>query len=262
MAHAFLLSAITWDPFIRGVLIIAVAFIVLPGSVYLLLATNTGARLGFLLATAGITGWIFVMAIIWAVFGIGDIGRAASWKTSEIIVGDVSTSTTLTDFPKGFKVIPATDPEFADVSSAVDKTLTTGAGRFTAPFSAATDYVQLQHYRKDPTTVWHIRKHKITPYGHDKHIDVIQVQPVLPAPDTGGAPPAPTPDKSKPVTTVVLVRDLGSLRQPPIFIAIASGIIFFVACYVLHRRDKEIMAARAEAEAGRGRVPAGAGARG
>jgi hypothetical protein len=260
MAHALALGAITWDPFIRGVLIVAVAFIVLPGSVYLLLATNTGARLGFLLAAAGLTGWIFVMAIVWAVFGIGDAGRVPSWKTSEIITGNISQSTTLTDFPKGFKEIPPTDPEFSDVSSAADKALTAGAGRFTAPFSAATDYVQISHWRHDPTTVWHIRHHKITPFGHAKHIDVVQVQPVLPAPDTGGAPPAPTPDKSKPITTVVLVRDLGSLRQPPIVIAIASGLVFLVVCYVLHTRDKEIMAARAAETGGsRERELVGAG---
>jgi len=75
------LAGITWDPFIRGVLIITVAVLVLPGSVYLILATDTGARVGFMIAMAGLFGWIFIMAVVWAVFGIGDVGRAASWKT-------------------------------------------------------------------------------------------------------------------------------------------------------------------------------------
>src|SRR5438067_8094288 len=124
MAHSLALGAITWDPFIRGVLIVLIAFIVLPGSVYLLLSTNTGVRVGFLLAMAGLTGWISVMAIVWAVFGIGDIGRAPSWKLAEIVTGDIHQSTTLpTDFPKGYKVIPSTEAEFSDVSSAADKEL-------------------------------------------------------------------------------------------------------------------------------------------
>ena len=44
-----------------------------------------------------------------------------------------------------------------------------------------------------------------------------------------------------------MVRDLGSLKQPQLFVAIAGLMIFGVICYVLHQRDKEIMAARAAA---------------
>ena len=41
-----------------------------------------------------------------------------------------------------------------------------------------------------------------------------------------------------------MVRDLGSVRQPPIMIAIVSGIVFGVCCYWLHDRDRRIWAAR------------------
>ena len=58
---AQLLAALAWDPQIRGALIVVTAFVILPGSVYLLLATNTGAKLGFLLAAAGFFGWMAVM---------------------------------------------------------------------------------------------------------------------------------------------------------------------------------------------------------
>ena len=43
---------ISWDPTIRGYLVVATGVAVLCGSVYLLLATNTGVRLGFLIAAA------------------------------------------------------------------------------------------------------------------------------------------------------------------------------------------------------------------
>ena len=49
------------------------------------------------------------------------------------------------------------------------------------------------------------------------------------------------------MTTVVMVRDLGSLRQPPIFIALIAFVIFAIFCYLLHVRDKEIWAAKAAA---------------
>ena len=57
------LAAIAFDPAIRGVLVVMVGVGVLIGSVYLLLATNTGKRLGLLLALAGLTGWLFSMGI-------------------------------------------------------------------------------------------------------------------------------------------------------------------------------------------------------
>src|SRR3954471_21880333 len=127
-------GAITWDPFIRGVLIVAVAVLVLPGSVYLILATDTGARVGFMIAVAGLSGWIFVMAVVWAVFGIGDVGRTPSWKTLEVVTGDPNQSTVLVGFPgKEWKAVQISEPEYSDVSSAADKVLASSAASAPAP---------------------------------------------------------------------------------------------------------------------------------
>jgi len=245
------LASISWDPFIRGLLIVVIAGLLLPGSVYLLLATNTGVRVGFLLAMAGLFGCLVIMGLVWAVFGSGDPGRVPSWKVAEIVTGDVSHSTTLKNFPGAFEKLVPGDPELADATSAVDKALASSAAppdeakpKFPPPFSQPTDYVVINGYTQDTTTVWHIRHHKITPWGHAKHVDVVQVQPVVPTPDTGGAPIKPQPDSTKPITTVILVRDLGSVRQPAIFLTLGSLMVFLVVCYVLHQRDKEIIAAR------------------
>ena len=45
-----LLGALTWAPGFKGVLTVAVAVIILCGSIALILSTNSGARLGFLIA--------------------------------------------------------------------------------------------------------------------------------------------------------------------------------------------------------------------
>jgi hypothetical protein len=45
-------------------------------------------------------------------------------------------------------------------------------------------------------------------------------------------------DESQPHQYVVMVRDLGSKRQPAFFITIGSGIIFLLCCLMLHRRDR------------------------
>jgi hypothetical protein len=65
----------------------------------------------------------------------------------------------------------------------------------------------------------------------------------------GEAPPPPEPDDSEPVVSVILERDLGDKRLPPVLLTLASLIIFAVCCNVLHRRDKAVMAARSAAAA-------------
>ena len=46
---------------------------------YLILATNLGARLGILVALAGLSGWIMLMGLIWMIYGIGLKGPEPSW---------------------------------------------------------------------------------------------------------------------------------------------------------------------------------------
>jgi len=77
------LAGIGWDPEIRGLLTVAVAAAVLMGSVWLLLVTNTGMRLGSMIALAGFFGWMFIMALIWWMYGIGYTGDTPVWVISE-----------------------------------------------------------------------------------------------------------------------------------------------------------------------------------
>ena len=48
------------------------------------------------------------------------------------------------------------------------------------------------------------------------------------------------PDATSPVYSVVLLRDVGSLREPPLVLGLASLIVFAVTVEKLHSRDKEI----------------------
>ena len=60
-----------------------------------------------------------------------------------------------------------------------------------------------------------------------------------------GLPPKPIPDITKPISTVIVERDLGSIRFPQVMLVLASGIIFAVTTHALHRRDNQLMALRA-----------------
>jgi hypothetical protein len=261
--HA-ILGGLTWDPQIRGAAIVIAAVMILPGSVYLLLATNLGARLGFLLAAAGLSGWIATMSIIWMVYGIGLKGREPTWKPKEVVTGELSASTesVIRDFPKGWKELPSDSPELADAQAAVDKLIVKPSGpapegeggedplakKFPPIFSETTDYVRIAGYRTGgDNELFTIRHHKFY-FRHSPHWEVIQIRPVLAQPDLGGTPAAAVADVRQPIISVIMVRDLGSLRFPPFVIALSSLVIFGIVCNVLHRRDKEIWAARAAAE--------------
>src|SRR5690242_21786743 len=54
-----------WNPTIIGVLTVLSAIGLFCGSVYLLLSTNLGARLGFLVAAASLTGFMVLLSTLW-----------------------------------------------------------------------------------------------------------------------------------------------------------------------------------------------------
>ena len=84
-----------WNPTILGVLVVLSAIGLFCGSAYLLLATNLGARLGFLVAFASLTGFMVLLTTLWWTSGNSGIdpphGRSPSWKVVDV-VSDVGQS--------------------------------------------------------------------------------------------------------------------------------------------------------------------------
>jgi hypothetical protein len=89
MTQLAFLEGMGFDPFFRGLLSVLVSIVVLVGGTYLLIATNTGSRSGFMIAGAGLFGWMFLMGIIWTVYGIGWRGNPPTWALVEINVDDL-----------------------------------------------------------------------------------------------------------------------------------------------------------------------------
>ena len=256
------LAALSWDPQIRGFSIVLVAVLILCGSIYLLLATNTGAKLGLLLALTGLTGWMMLMGLLWTIFGIGLRGDPPSWHVEEIVTGDAeaSTSEELAEFPRGWEKLETGDKILADAQAAADHALSKAAQEsggggghggeaapapepdFAPPFEAADDYVHVAGYRKggeDSFLPGKILEHDRGIF-HAPHYAVVQVRPSLEQVSLDGAPTTPQPDPSKEPYTVVMVRDLGNVRQPSAMLTVSMGILFGVCCYVLHKRDQEL----------------------
>lgn len=84
------INGLDFNLFVRGVLVVGVGVGVLMGSVYLLLATNSGGRTGLFIALTAFFGWMAIMGTIWWIYGIGLQGRLPSWKVTEMNRGDLA----------------------------------------------------------------------------------------------------------------------------------------------------------------------------
>ena len=83
-------------------------------------------------------------------------------------------------------------------------------------------------------------------HTHPEHFAVVQVQAVLPVETKPGeAPPIPQLDPKAPIVSVVMIRSLGDIRFPGFMLFLIAGILFFITCNTLHRRDKRMARNRA-----------------
>lgn len=258
--HALL--ALNWQPQIRGILIIIMAVTTLCGSVYLILGTNLGARLGFLLSLCALSGWMMLMGMMWWSFGIGLKGEAASWRAvqGESILQDVGAFrqtglfdsdlgiTTDTPFPEqatkigaalktaGFRSIGESETAFGQSASAggfvieQDGTFSSGEYKPVAVYDKGGE-----RYPKISDSL------DFVAFLHKDHYAVVEIAPLLAQrPENGRAPASPELDNKQAHRFVYLIRDRGTLRYPAAIITFASALVFFACAYLLHIRERRV----------------------
>lgn len=259
MHHVVL--AFGFDPEIRGILVVLTAVAILMGSVYLVLGTNLGARLGFLVALAGLFGWMSIMSLIWLVYGIGLKGRDPSWQPKDVVVGatfqnavtpvvksvpaTAGTDDKVADpVAAGWKLLPEDDPGRGQAIAAADDTIVNKAKIFKAAAADGPEYLPIAVYDKGGKRYPKISDAvDFTAFFHEPHYVIVEVKPTVKTKtEPGKAPPTPVVDTSQPARYIVLERDLGSRRQPSFFIMLGSSLIFTLLCLTLHRRDKYVTA--------------------
>ena len=276
MLHATLTAFnIAWDPGLRGVLVVAVGVSVLMGSLYLLLSTNIGSRLGFLVTVAGLTGWLTLMGFVWCMYGIGYKGTAPHWKVEEVVVSSNAADLSASKLKVAHDLstwteLAADSPARGDAAASATAALAPPAGTESRVklFAADTEFKVINAFTKGGKVIskggtWNhpFGSHGVRgflnswlPGPHPAHYTIVQAQAVVKVEvPFGEAPPPPKVDTSAPVESVILVRDLGKLRVPSFLIMCASGIVFGLTCSARHRRDKAMWARDAAAPA-----PAGA----
>ncbi len=88
MLASELVNKSLWYPTILGVLVVVCAVGLFCGSVYLLLGTNLGARLGFLVAFTGLMGFLLILSTLWITTAspLNTLkGRIPQWKVQQVV---------------------------------------------------------------------------------------------------------------------------------------------------------------------------------
>ncbi|MFM9037057.1 MAG: hypothetical protein ACKOJ9_05155 [Actinomycetota bacterium] len=255
------LLSITWEPEIRGILTVIIGTVALCGSVYLLLGTNLGVRLGFLVSMAGLFGWMMCMGIIWMSYGIGLVGNSPSWKPADpfsiVREGRFLLDAEVIDVPidtpegasfaetadaageamesEGWRLLPSDDRGRGQAIAAADEIIQVEAEMYAAgEYEATRVYVRGgERYPKIGDEI------DFLAFFHKPSYAIVEIAPLVPQrTEPGRAPARPVIDENQPHQYVVMIRDLGSKRQPATFITIGSTLIFAICCWLLHRRDR------------------------
>lgn len=255
------LLAVGWEPEIRGALTVIIGVVALMGSVYLILGTNMGARLGLLVALAGLFGWMATMGTIWWTYGIGLKGREPTWKPAapisivrdarlldraEVIGAPVKidAGATPTDIAKaaqaelvasGWTRLDDADPRRGQAVASADDIIQNKAKEY-----AAGEYTAVAVYDRGGER-WPKISDSIdfTAFLHKPRYALVELASLVPQrTEPGRAPARPVVDEKQPHRYLLMIRDLGSKRQPAVFITIGSTIIFLILCWLLHRRDR------------------------
>ena len=252
-----------WNPTIIGILTVVCAVGLFCGSTYLLLGTNLGARLGFLVAAAGLTGFLVLLSTLWlttpgSATGNSDLdpphGNSASWKVVEVVSSPADSKIeAVRNLPT--KGIPGTDLLVTQVKPAIDAALVTAApvaGQEppVQPFAnlgitGSTDYLlsfpgsgSYQYIDKTQNFFWHRHRYAA-------------VELCLARLDSTGSPVSgpngPVCDPLKPTHWAILTYNYGSVRKPVVFYWLFSLMFFGMSLLGLHWWEKDERARKREA---------------
>jgi len=227
------------------------------GSAYLLLGTNMGGRLGFLVSAAGLTGFLLLLTTLWWTSGSSGIdpphGRSPQWHVIDVVdtsadskieaVRDIATQGQRIPIDKLTNLKPAIDAAIVPAQSL------TGEPPVPRPFatlgfSSSTQYlvdaVNLRPYEEGGGTkniFWHEHQYAAVELCTAK----VDVSP-------------PECDPLQGTKYIILSHDLGTLRQPVVAYWFLSLLLFVLSLLGLHWYEKD-QRARAKQTTGLTPVP-------
>jgi hypothetical protein len=256
------LLAVGWEPELRGYLTLIIGAVALGGSVYLILGTNLGSRLGFLVTMAGLFGWMALMGAVWWTYGIGLMGRLPSWEPANPITlvrgaevlhqADVLERPLATGGASGVELdavvaaalasdgwnrLGESDPSRGQAVAAAEEILVVESEEF-----GAGEFVPLGVYDRGGDRWPKINDTlDFLAFRHTPHYALVEVAPVVPQRvEPGRAPARPVVEQTQPRRYVLMIRDMGTHRQPAVFITLGSTGMFILLCWLMHRRERTL----------------------
>ena len=224
---------------LRGYFIVVFAIGLFCGSIYLLLATNLGARMGFLVAFASLSGFLGLLGLIWFtnLTPLNALhGAAPSWAIKEVVDNPAQAKTAqVRDIEqKGASLETAAQ---GDIKATVDAVVTADGNPFKL-YNSTADYVVVNAVEFGGGA---------EPFFRHRPLYAVMAIQGVKSVDTlpGGAPPPAAADPSKPVHYLVMERNLGAMRQPPLVMSTAFWILFFLTLYLMHTMERAEQRAKA-----------------
>ena len=258
------LLAIGWEPELRGLLTVVIGFVILCGSVYMIMATNIGSRLAFLVAATALAGWMMLMGAGWMIYGIGLRGPDPTWQPvagSAVLqdvnalgaagvldpnaaVPDGATAAESADvvretfLDQGWVVLDNASPAFGQAQAAATEILIEEEAFAAGQFEIVEVFdIGGESYPKINDTL------DFLAFWHTPHYVVAEAAAFTPVrTEPGRAPARPEIDENRQREYVYMIRDLGARRQPPAVLMVGAGAVFFALCYLLNRRDRNLKA--------------------
>jgi hypothetical protein len=135
----------------------------------------------------------------------------------------------------GWKMLEESDPARGQAVASADEIIQIEAEEF-----AAGEYVAVNVYDKGGERYPKIGESiDFIAFRHNPRYAIVEIAPLLEQRmEPGRAPARAQIDTTKPHRYVVMIRDLGAKRQPAFLIGLGSGLIFFLLCWLLHRREE------------------------
>lgn len=187
-------------------------------------------------------------------------GRSATPTMGDVVQADPSVAKSLAPKLNGWSIVSSAQGTYGD-SSATAASYLAENGYNTLKFNSSSDLIIGTVFERggkpgranDSVAARVANRIKTTAMwfaaDNPPHYAVVQLRPAIAQTALPGEPPPrAVPDPNQPVINVLLVRDLGAVRQPAFAFGTLSLIMFLILAYSLHRRDKEGMENRRLAE--------------
>ena len=247
----------------KGLLVVLTAFVFLPGSVYMLLASNFGALKGYLIAATAFFGFLIMLSAVW-LFGIpgttpltGPKGPQPTFVSFTIDDPEASTYDSVRDFQggagNGWEAAPEGEVEEGSEEAALKADLDTARQTAVQDLIDETNAdIEDSSEELDPSNLDAKAFYTIQ---DGTEVAAIVISPKTPLSGSGLKRPDFAPK------TTFAYRDPGSPYLPSILFLVGSIVLFVVHLFLLGLAERRRPLGRAIAPTTEGeRQPAGTGA--